>query len=102
MALDAAAIAIKNVLGLACDPVAGLVECPCSKRNVMGAANAFVAAEMALAGVTSHIPLDEALEAMRQVGSLMPAALRETAKGGLAATPTGEYWTQKIAEERGL
>ncbi len=102
MALDAAAIAIKNVLGLACDPVAGLVECPCSKRNVMGAANAFVAAELALAGVVSHIPLDEVLEAMRQVGSLMPAALRETAKGGLAATPTGEHWSQKLAAERGL
>jgi len=91
-ALDAAAIAIKNVLGLVCDPVAGLVECPCSKRNVMGAANAFVAAEMALAGVGSIIPFDEVLEAMRQVGSLMSTTLRETAGGGLAATPTGKNW----------
>lgn len=91
-ALDAAAIAIKNILGLVCDPVAGLVECPCSKRNVMGAANALAAAELALSGVGSIIPLDEVLEAMRQVGQLMSTTLRETAAGGLAATPTGQNW----------
>ncbi len=91
-ALDASAMAIKNILGLVCDPVAGLVECPCSKRNVMGAANAFVSAEMALAGVGSIIPFDEVLEAMRQVGQLMSTTLRETAGGGLATTPTGKNW----------
>ncbi|WP_100330875.1 L-serine ammonia-lyase, iron-sulfur-dependent, subunit alpha [Bacillus xiapuensis] len=86
---EAMAITLKNMLGLVCDPVAGLVEVPCVKRNAMGAANAIVAADMALAGITSRIPCDEVIEAMYQIGQTMPVALRETAGGGLAATPTG-------------
>ncbi len=93
-ALDAAAIALKNVLGLVCDPVAGLVECPCIKRNAIGAANALLSADLVLAGVGSTIPFDETVAAMRSVGRSLPADLRETARGGLAATPTG----RKIAE----
>ena len=85
----AVAMALKNVLGLACDPVAGLVEVPCIKRNVMGAMNAIAAADMALAGITSRIPVDEVIDAMGEVGRRMPVELRETALGGLAATPTG-------------
>lgn len=84
----ACAIAIKNQLGLVCDPVAGLVEIPCIKRNVAGIAVAFTAAEMALAGIESRIPVDECITAMRQVGDALPCALKETAQGGLAATPT--------------
>lgn len=76
------------MLGLVCDPVAGLVEVPCIKRNAMGAANAIVAADMALAGIESKIPCDEVIEAMFRVGKMMPSSLRETAQGGLAVTPT--------------
>ncbi len=90
----ACAMALSNTLGLVCDPVAGLVEVPCVNRNVMGAVNALSCAEMALAGVTSAIPCDEVIDAMRSVGDALPAALRETGQGGLAATPTG----RKIAE----
>lgn len=86
----ACAIALKNQLGLVCDPVAGLVEIPCIKRNVGGVVVAFSAAEMALAGVESKIPADECIQALRQVGESLPCALRETAQGGLAATPTGQ------------
>ncbi len=86
---DACAIAMKNQLGLVCDPVAGLVEVPCVKRNAGGIATAIAAADMALAGVRSIIPVDEVIGAMREIGESMPASLRETAKGGLAATPTG-------------
>lgn len=85
----ACAMALSNVLGLVCDPVAGLVEVPCVKRNVMGATNALACAEMALAGITNAIPCDEVIDAMRSVGDALPAALRETGAGGLAATPTG-------------
>lgn len=88
--IDAAiAIAIKNILGLVCDPVAGLVEIPCIKRNASGVAGAFVAAELALAGIKSAIPADEVIWTMKRVGDAMPAALKETSEGGLAATPTG-------------
>ena len=86
---DAAAIALKNILGLVCDPVAGLVEVPCVKRNAAGVAGAFVAAELALAGIPSVIPPDEVILAMKRVGDAMAPALKETAEGGLAATPTG-------------
>ncbi len=86
----AMAIALKNMLGLICDPVAGLVEVPCVKRNAMGAANAMVAADMALAGIQSRIPCDEVIQAMYLVGQTMPIAHKETALGGLAATPTGK------------
>ncbi|MGE7185162.1 L-serine ammonia-lyase, iron-sulfur-dependent, subunit alpha [Peribacillus sp. NPDC006672] len=93
---EAMAITLKNMLGLVCDPVAGLVEVPCVKRNAMGAANAMVAADMALAGVTSRIPCDEVIDAMYKIGQTMPSALRETAQGGLAATPTGRELEAKI------
>lgn len=92
---EAFAITLKNMLGLVCDPVAGLVEVPCVKRNAMGASNAITAADMALAGVTSRIPCDEVISAMYAIGQTMPSALRETAEGGLAATPTG----RRLAEE---
>ncbi len=95
-ALDAAAIALKNILGLVCDPVAGLVECPCIKRNAMGAANAVLCADMALAGITSIIPFDEVVVAMKSVGKMMSSDLRETAKGGLAVTPTGLEIAKRI------
>lgn len=89
-------ISLKNMLGLVCDPVAGLVEVPCVKRNAMGAANAMVAADMALAGIESRIPTDEVIDAMYRIGQTMPSALRETAQGGLAATPTGRWLEKRI------
>lgn len=89
-ALHAGAICLQNVLGLVCDPVAGLVEVPCEHRNALGAANALISAEMALAGVVSVIPFDEVVEAMYRVGKSLPCELRETALGGLAGTPTGQ------------
>lgn len=93
---DAFAITLKNMLGLVCDPVAGLVEVPCVKRNAMGASNAITAADMALAGITSRIPCDEVIGAMYAIGQTMPSALRETAEGGLAATPTGKRLEEEI------
>lgn len=95
-AAEAMAITLKNMLGLVCDPVAGLVEVPCVKRNAMGASNAMTAADMALAGITSRIPCDEVINAMFLIGQTMPVALRETAEGGLAATPTGKRLEEKI------
>ena len=92
----ACAMALQNVMGLVCDPVAGLVEVPCVKRNVMGAVNALSCADMALAGLAQVIPCDEVIDAMGAVGRALPASLRETGAGGLAATPTG----RKIAERR--
>lgn len=89
-------ISLKNMLGLVCDPVAGLVEVPCVKRNAMGAANAMVSADLALAGVESRIPTDEVIDAMYRIGQTMPVALRETAQGGLAATPTGKWLEKRI------
>lgn len=86
---DAAAIAMKNLLGLVCDPVAGLVEVPCVKRNVAGAVNAMAAADMALAGIRSAVPADQVFDAMKEIGDQMSRSLRETAEGGLAATPAG-------------
>ncbi|ADH99213.1 L-serine ammonia-lyase, iron-sulfur-dependent, subunit alpha [Salisediminibacterium selenitireducens] len=93
---EAMAIALKNMLGLVCDPVAGLVEVPCVKRNAAGASNAMVAADMALAGITSRIPCDEVIDAMFKIGQTMPSALRETGEGGLADTPTGRRYREKI------
>ena len=93
---EAFAITLKNMLGLVCDPVAGLVEVPCVKRNAMGAANSLVAADMALAGVTSRIPCDEVIDAMYKIGLTMPTSLKETGQGGLAATPTGKWLEAKI------
>ena len=92
----AVAMALKNLLGLVCDPVAGLVEVPCVKRNVVGAVNAVSAADMALAGIESRIPVDEVIDAMGEVGRRMPVELRETALGGLAATPTGLRLKQRL------
>ncbi|MDR1143247.1 MAG: L-serine ammonia-lyase, iron-sulfur-dependent, subunit alpha [Spirochaetaceae bacterium] len=92
----AAAIALKNQLGLVCDPVAGLVEVPCVKRNAGGIMCAIGAAEMALAGIESVIPLDEVIAAMGEIGAALPASLRETARGGLAATPSGLEIRRKI------
>lgn len=92
---DAYAIALANLLGLVCDPVAGLVEVPCVKRNVIGAVNAVSAANMAVAGITSRIPVDEVIDAMARSATRSPADLRDTGLGGLAGTPTG----RKIARE---
>lgn len=92
----AVAMALKNLLGLVCDPVAGLVEVPCVKRNVIGAVNAVSAADMALAGIESRIPVDEVIDAMDQVGRRLPVEFRETALGGLAATPTGQKMKEKM------
>lgn len=94
--LDAAAIALKNIMGLVCDPVGGLVECPCVKRNAIGAANAVLSCDLALAGIKSLIPFDEVVVAMKSVGSQMHADLKETARGGLAATPTAQKLTQRL------
>ena len=92
----AMAIALKNMLGLTCDPLAGLVEVPCIKRNAAGAANALAASEMALAGIESRVPWDEVIEAMYRIGQDMPQNVRETAQGGLAATQTGKRWKQLL------
>lgn len=87
--LTAASLALSNLLGLVCDPIAGLVEAPCQSRNAIGVSNAFTSAQLALAGVRHPIPLDEMVEAMYKVGQSLPFELRETALGGCAATPTG-------------
>jgi L-serine dehydratase len=97
--LEGAALSLKNCLGLACDPVAGLVEVPCVKRNAFMAANALTAVTLVEAGVKSAIPFDEIVSAMKAIGDSMPAALRESALGGLAATPTGLSYKEKL--ERG-
>ena len=96
MISNAVAIALKNILGLVCDPVAGLVEIPCIKRNASGVAGAFVAAELALAGIESAIPADEVIWAMKKVGDAMHDSLKETAEGGLAATPTGQKLHEQV------
>lgn len=93
---QAVALAIKNLLGLACDPVAGLVEVPCVKRNGFEAVHAMLAADMAMAGVKSVIPVDEVIEAMNQIGRMMPTSLKETSEAGLAVTKTGKALTAKI------
>ncbi|RQM84386.1 L-serine ammonia-lyase, iron-sulfur-dependent, subunit alpha [Staphylococcus xylosus] len=92
----AMALAISNLLGLVCDPVAGLVEIPCVMRNAIGSGNGLISADLALAGVESKIPVDEVIEAMDKVGRNLPASLRETGIGGLASTPTGEAIKRKI------
>ena len=97
--IHAAAMAMKNLLGLACDPVAGLVEVPCVKRNVVGAVNALSAADMALAGIRSVIPPDEVYDAMRSIGVSMPDTVRETGKGGLAKTVTGQAIAERVIKE---
>ncbi len=94
--MNAGAMALKNLLGLTCDPVGGYVEVPCVKRNAIGAVNAITATDMALAGITSVIPFDEVIDAMGEIGAKMDKSLRETAKGGLAVTPTA----QKLAPQK--
>lgn len=95
-AAQAVAITLKNMMGLICDPVAGLVEVPCVKRNALGSSQAFISADMALAGIESVIPPDEVVAAMYQVGRQMPSIFKETAEGGLAATPTAKRLTKEI------
>ena len=95
----AAAMAMKNLLGLVCDPVAGLVEVPCVKRNVIGAMNAMSCADMSLAGIISKIPPDEVIDAMKSVGDKMDVSLRETAGGGLAQTPEGLKAAKKLLSD---
>jgi len=94
--MHAAALAIKSILGLACDPVAGLVECPCIKRNGMLVANGILAADLATAGIESIIPLDEVIDAMKEIGQMLPPAIRETSCGGLATTATARELTKKM------
>ncbi|OUN39313.1 L-serine ammonia-lyase, iron-sulfur-dependent, subunit alpha [Faecalibacterium sp. An77] len=98
---SAAAMALGNLLGLVCDPVAGLVEVPCVKRNVVGAVNAVACANMALSGIDSAIPCDEVIDAMGRVGLQLSPDLRETGAGGLAATPTGRAIARRLASEAG-
>lgn len=96
MILHSVAMSLKNMMGLVCDPVAGLVEVPCVKRNVAGAATALSCADMALAGITSRIPADEVIDAMKEVGDKMDASFKETARGGIANTKTAKALCQKI------
>lgn len=93
---NACALALKNMLGLVCDPVAGLVEVPCVKRNAISASIALSAADMALAGIESVIPADEVISAMNSIGEMMPSSLKETSKAGLAVTPSGISITEKF------
>ena len=93
---NAVALAMKNLLGLACDPVAGLVEVPCVKRNGFIAVHAMVAADMAMAGVQSVIPVDDVIDALNRIGRSMPSSIKETAEGGLATTKTGLRLTREI------
>jgi len=96
--ITASTLALKNMLGLTCDPVAGLVEVPCIKRNVSGAVNAIVSAQMALAGIESAIPADEVIDSMRRIGRQMPACLKETSEGGLAVTPAALQIAKRMAD----
>lgn len=95
-ALDAASFALIHVMGLVCDPVAGLVEYPCLFRNSSGAVNAYMSAELALAGIKSLVPFDEVVKAMKEVGDAMNPSLKETAMGGVAATPTGKAIEERV------
>ena len=95
-ALHAAAIAFKNIMGLICDPIAGLVESPCSKRNASGVLNALASADLALAGVESIVPFDEVVDAMYVVGLAMHPNFKETARGGIAVSPTGKALAKEI------
>lgn len=95
---NACALALKNLLGLVCDPIAGLVEVPCVKRNVVGAVNALTSADLSLAGIISKVPADQVIDAMGDIGSRMPVSLRETSEGGLAITATGLEISKKLEE----
>lgn len=98
-ALNAAAIVIKNILGLVCDPIAGLVEVPCAKRNASGTVSALTTADMVMGGVCSKIPFDDTVSAMYKVGKQLPCELRETALGGLAITETGLKLKKQVLGE---
>ncbi|MCI1951373.1 MAG: L-serine ammonia-lyase, iron-sulfur-dependent, subunit alpha [Clostridiales bacterium] len=100
MCANACAVALSNLMGLVCDPVAGLVEVPCVNRNVIGAMNALSCANLALSNIQSRIPPDEVIDAMNEVGEEMNPDLKETGKGGLAGTPTGCKIAQKLSEEK--
>ncbi len=89
-AFHAASLSLINIMGLVCDPIAGFVEFPCAFRNASGVVNAFISADMAMAGLRSLVPFDEVVEAMDRVGKMLPEALRETALGGIAATPSAK------------
>ncbi|WP_025642562.1 L-serine ammonia-lyase, iron-sulfur-dependent, subunit alpha [Schnuerera ultunensis] len=95
-ALNAASFSLINIMGLVCDPVAGLVEFPCALRNASGVANALISADLAMAGIKSLVPFDEVVEAMYRVGKAMPESLKETALGGVASTPTGEGFKRRL------
>ena len=97
--VHAAALALKNMLGLTCDPVGGLVEVPCIKRNVSGAVNAVISSQMAMAGIRSAIVPDEVIDSMRRIGKLLPSCLRETSQEGLAITPSAQQITKKLAQK---
>lgn len=97
--VHATALALKNMLGLTCDPVGGLVEVPCIKRNVSGAVNAVVSSQMVMAGIRSAIAPDEVIDSMRRIGKLMPACLKETSQEGLAITQSAQQITGKLAEK---
>ncbi|MBR4058969.1 MAG: L-serine ammonia-lyase, iron-sulfur-dependent, subunit alpha [Lachnospiraceae bacterium] len=97
--VHAAALALKNMLGLTCDPVGGLVEVPCIKRNVSGAVNAVISSQMAMAGIRSAIVPDEVIDSMRRIGKLLPSCLRETSQEGLAITPSAQQVTKKLAQK---
>lgn len=94
--VNSSALALKSMLGLACDPVCGLVEVPCIKRNVAGAMNAITAAQMSMAGIKSVISPDEVIDSMQRIGAAMPSSLKETARGGLAITPTAELIKREL------
>jgi L-serine dehydratase len=99
MIVHAAALALKNMLGLTCDPVGGLVEVPCIKRNVSGAVNAVISSQMAMAGIRSAIVPDEVIDSMRRIGKLLPPCLKETSQEGLAITPSAQQITKKLAQK---
>jgi L-serine dehydratase len=94
--MDASAIALKSMLGLVCDPIAGLVECPCIKRNAIGVANAYTAVEIVKSGIESNVPLDEVISAMKEIGLKMNPKYKETADGGIAATKTGKLIWKRL------
>ncbi|WP_125566444.1 L-serine ammonia-lyase, iron-sulfur-dependent, subunit alpha [Companilactobacillus insicii] len=96
----AIAMTLQNLMGLICDPVAGLVEIPCVKRNAMGSSQAMISADMALAGVTNVIPVDEVVETMHRVGQQLPSMFKETAEGGLAVSPTALRLKKEIFDEK--
>jgi L-serine dehydratase len=101
MALEAFSLSLVNIMGLVCDPVAGLVQIPCAQRNASQAVNALLSADLALGGMKFPIPPDEVIEAMYKTGKMLPVQLRETAQGGIAATETAREITRQIFGRNG-